>query len=291
MEKLDLKAPPALPGEMKTARVDGVRLVYREAGPPDGQPVVLVHGYPANHRSWRHQIPVLAQSHRVLAPDLIGWGDSERPRSLGFGYDTEVARLGRALDALGLEQVNLFGHDYGGFLSLGFAQRHPDRVQRLAILNSRAQGTFIPRWYATFGLVGLLGRTPGVRRLAARLPLEAINRRGMAALIRDGIVDAALLDNYVGWMGDRDGARWLLHFFADYSVRRRPELRDGLPRIGCPTAVIWGRRDAYLSTAIAEELARNIPRAELTMIDDAGHFVMEQRPAAVSDALLRLLER
>jgi pimeloyl-ACP methyl ester carboxylesterase len=283
--------PAALLDEMKITRVDGARLAYRETGSPDGEPVVLVHGYPANHRSWRYQIPVLGQTHRVLAIDLIGWGDSERPHSLAFDYDTEVARLGRALDALGLGQVSLFGHDYGGFLSLGFAQRHPQRVQRLAILNSRAQGTFVPRWYATFGLVGLLGRTPGLRRLAARLPLEAINRRGMAALIRDGILDAALLDNYVSWMGDRHGARWLLHFFADYSVRRRPELRDGLPRICCPTAVIWGRKDAYLSTAIAEELSRNIPRAELTMLDDAGHFVMEQRPAAVNDALVRLLKR
>ena len=278
-------------GDQKSARVDRARLAYREAGPTDGEPVVLVHGYPANHRSWRHQIPVLAHSHRVLALDLVGWGDSGRPRSLAFDYDTEVDRLGRALDALGLEQVNLFGHDYGGFLSLGFVQRNPDRVRRLAILNSRAQGTFVPQWYTTFGLVGLLGRTPGLRSLAARMRLDAINRRGMRELVSDGTVDPDLLENYVGWMADPEGARWLLHFFADYSVRRRPELRDGLPRIGCPTAVIWGGRDAYLSPAIATELANKIPEAELTMIDDAGHFVMEERPAAVADALLRLLGR
>jgi cis-3-alkyl-4-acyloxetan-2-one decarboxylase len=276
---------------LQSVQVDGVRLAYREAGSRDHEPVVLVHGYPANHRCWRHQIPVLAQSHRVLAVDLIGWGNSERPLSLAFDYDTEVARLGRALDALGLEQVNLFGHDYGAFLLLGFAQRHPHRVRRLAILNSRAQGTFVPRWYATFALAGLLGGTPGLRTLAERLPLGAINRRGMAALVSDGTLEPALLDDYVGWMADREGARWLLHFFADYSVRRRPELRDGLRRIGCPTAVVWGRLDRYLRTAIAQELATEIPNAELTMIDDAGHFVMEERPSAVTDALIRLLAR
>ena len=276
---------------LQSTQVDGVRLAYREAGSRDHEPVVLVHGYPANHRCWRHQIPVLAQSHRVIAVDLLGWGSSERPRSLAFDYDTEVARLGRVLDALELEQVNLVGHDYGGFLSLGFARRHPHRVRRLAILNSRAQGTFVPRWYATFALAGLLGRTPGLRRLAERLPLGAMNRRGMAALVSDGTLEPALLDDYVGWMADREGARWLLHFFADYSVRRRRELRDGLPRIGCPTAVVWGRLDRYLPTAIARELAAEIPNAELTMIDDAGHFVMEKRPSAVTDALLRLLAR
>jgi pimeloyl-ACP methyl ester carboxylesterase len=271
-------------------RVDGARLAYCEAGSADGEPVVLVHGYPANHMSWRHQIPVLAQTHRVVAPDLIGWGDSERPRSLSFDYGSEVNRLGRMLDALGLDKVNLFGHDYGGFLSLGFAQRNPHRVRRLAILNSRAHGTFVPRWYAAFGLLGVLGRTPGLRFLAANSTLAAVNRHGMASLVRDGSLDAELLDNYIGWMADREGARWLLHFFAGYSVRRRPELRDRLSTIRCPTAVIWGRRDPYLSSAIAEELARDIPHAELTMID-TGHFVMEQRPSDVTTALLRLLER
>ena len=278
-------------GDLKSVRVDGARLAYREAGSADGEPVVLLHGYPANHRAWRHQIPVLAQSHRVVAPDLIGWGDSERPRSLAFDYDTEVDRIGRALDALGLDRVNLFGHDYGGFLSLGFVQRNPDRVLRLAILNSRAQGTFVPQWFTAFCLIGILGSTPGLRSLAAQLPLDAINRRGMAALVRNGTVDPDLLENYIGWMADRQGARWLLHFFADYRVRRRPELDVGLPRIGCPTAVIWGRRDAYLSPAIPEELAKRIPNAELTMIEDAGHFIMEERPAPVTDALLRLLGR
>lgn len=280
-----------IPGEMKSTKVDGARLAYLEAGPTDGEPVILLHGYPANHRSWRHQIPALAESHRVLALDLLGWGDSERPLELDFDYETEVGRLGRALGELGLERVNLFGHDYGGFLSLGFAQRHPGRVRRLAILNSRAQGTFVPRWYATFGLTSLVGRSPGLRGLAARLPLAAVNRRGMSPLVTKGVLDRDLLDGYLGWMTEPQGARWLLHFFAEYSVRRRPELRQGLAQIACPTAVVWGCRDVYLPLAIAEELGTEIPDVEVTMIDDAGHFIMEERPATVTDALLRLLER
>ena len=118
---MSMQIDPAL----KCMQVDGVRLAYREAGFPDHEPVVLVHGYPANQRSWRHQIPVLGQSHRVKAVDLIGWGNSERPRSLAFDYDTEGDRLGRVLDALGLAQVNLFGHDYGAWRSSTRARREP----------------------------------------------------------------------------------------------------------------------------------------------------------------------
>jgi cis-3-alkyl-4-acyloxetan-2-one decarboxylase len=271
-------------------QVDGARLAYREAGPADGEPVVLLHGYPANHRCWRHQIEALAATHRVVAPDLLGWGESDRPLNIRFDCVTEVGRLGRLLDALGMDRCSLFAHDYGGFLSLGFVQANPDRVSRLAILNSRAQGTFVPRWYAIFGLTTLIGRTPGLRSLAARLPLAEMNRRGLAPLIRGGFIDRELLESYVGWMKEPEGRRWLIHFFGDYRVAARPELRRRLGEIVSPTAVIWGRDDAYIRPEIAEELTEGIPDAELTMLD-AGHFVMEERPAEVTAALQELLAR
>jgi cis-3-alkyl-4-acyloxetan-2-one decarboxylase len=271
--------------------VDGAQLAYMEAGPPDGEPVILLHGYPANHRCWRHQIGALSREYRVLAPDLLGYGDSDRPLDLAFDYETEVARLGRTLDALGLESCNLFAHDYGGFLALGFTELNPGRVTRLAILNSRAQRSFVPRWYATFGLLTLVGRTPGIRSLAARMPLAEINRRALTPLAKRGYISAELLDSYVGWMKELHGRRWLLHFFGDYRVATRPQLRRRLGEIRCPAAVIWGREDPYLRAEIAEELAAEIPEAELTMLDDTGHFVMEERPAEVTKALLRLLGR
>jgi pimeloyl-ACP methyl ester carboxylesterase len=277
--------------QLRRVEVDGAALACGEAGPASAEPVVLLHGYPSNHRIWRHQVRHLSQHHRVLAPDLLGWGESDRPLGLSFDYETEVSRLGRVLDALGVERCNLFGHDYGGFLALGFCQRNPERVGRLALLNSRAQGTFVPRWYATFGLASLAGRVPGLRELATRLPMGAVHRRSLRPLLRSGAIDAELLESYVAWMDEPEGRRWLLHFFSEYRVGTRRELRRRLPEIGCPTAVVWGRRDEYLSSKIALELARAIPDCELTMLDDAGHFVMEERPQAVSAALEALLQR
>jgi pimeloyl-ACP methyl ester carboxylesterase len=276
---------------LKQLEIDGARLAYLEAGPADGEPVVLLHGYPANHRCWRHQIEALAEEHRVLAPDLLGYGDSDRPLDLAFDYETEVGRLGRILDALGLESTNLFAHDYGAFLSLGLAEANPERVRRLAILNSRAQRSFVPRWYAAFGLATLVGRTPGLRALAARLPLAEANRRALTPLLRRSLIDRELLESYVGWMDRPEGRRWVLHFFGDYRVAVRPELRRRLGEIGCPTAVVWGREDPYLRPEIALELAAEIPNARLTMLEGAGHFVTEERPDEVSEALLALLER
>lgn len=271
--------------------VDGARLAYVEVGPADGEPVVLVHGYGSDHRSWRHQLPALAERHRVLALDWFGWGRSERPLGLRFEYDAEVARLGRALDAVGAERCNLAGHDYGGFLSLGLVQREPERVMRLALLNTRAHRTFVLRWYATFGGLSLMGRIPLVRELAARLPHAAIHRRFMASELERGSFDDDLLDGYVGWMEGHEGRRWLLRFSADYRVAARRELVAGLTGVSCPTAVIWGARDAYLARRIPLELAERIPGAKLTLLEGAGHFVMEERPEEVTKALRELLER
>ncbi|MFD6191743.1 alpha/beta fold hydrolase [Streptomyces sp. NPDC060275] len=279
------------PPRPRTVTVDGARVACWESGPPDAEPVVLLHGYPADHHCWRHQVPPLSVRHRVITPDLLGWGASDRPRHLSFDYDTEVARVGRLLDALDLDSVNLVGHDYGGFLSLGFTRNHPGRVRRLALLNTRAHDTFTRRWYAVFSLLGLAGRSPLLRRPARHLPYAALHRRSFAPLVRAGHLDAHVLDGYVDWMAEPEGRRWLLHYFGEYRTPARAELRRALPGITCPTAVVWGRADPYLSQAIATELAGSVPRAELTMLDDAGHWVMDERPAAVTRALGRLLER
>ncbi|MEV5342643.1 alpha/beta fold hydrolase [Streptomyces sp. NPDC052676] len=275
----------------RSVMVDGARVACWESGPSDGEPVLLLHGYPAGHDCWRHQIPELSREHRVIAPDLLGWGRSDRPLGLRFDYATEVARLGRLLDALDCPWVNLAGHDYGGFLALGFAQDHPGRVRRLALLNTRAHATFTPRWKAAFELVTLAGRTPVIRSLAPSLPLGAVHRRALGSLVRRGYLDDEQLEAYIGWMDTAEGRRWLLHYFSYYRVAVQPELRRRLGDIGCPTAIVWGRSDTCLSASIALELARNIPGAELTMLDDAGHWIMEERPAQVTAALRHWLDQ
>ncbi|WP_251074885.1 alpha/beta fold hydrolase [Streptomyces sp. ISL-12] len=278
-------------GERRTAVVDGARVAYWQAGPPDAEPILLLHGYPANHRCWRHQIPPLARTHRVIAPDLLGWGASDHPFHLSFDYVTEVARVGRLLDALGIDSVNLFGHDYGGFLALGFTQAHPSRVRRLALLNSRAHSSFTTPWYTVFTLLTLAGRVPALRSVARHLPFAALHRLALTPLRRAGHLDEATLATYTDWMRTAEGRRRLLHFFADYRTATRPGLRRRLGEITCPTAIVWGREDTYLSPAIATELAARIPRADLTMLHGTGHWLLDERPGETTAALNRLLAR
>lgn len=269
--------------------VAGAELSLVEAG--RGEPVLLLHGYPQSLLAWRHQIGPLAQNYRVVAPDWFGWGESERRFDLVPRYWDEVGRLAALLDALGLRSCNLIAHDYAAYLSTGFARRYPQRVKRLALLNSRAHRTFPPAPYALFWTLCAAGRTPGLRALAASLPLGWIHRWLLQRYVDKGCFDAALVQQYIGWLDGRTGKRWLLHFFRHYELPERPKLIDGLGDIRCPAAVIWGDVDPYCPWSIAADLAQRLPNARLTRLQGADHYIMEERPDQVLTAIQNLLRR
>lgn len=274
--------------ELNEVGVDGARLAYVDVG--EGDPLVLLHGWPESHAAWRHQIGPLSQSRRVIAPDWQGWGASARDLRLSCDYNTEVDRIVRLFDALGLDRVDLACHDYGGFLGLGFVQRYPDRVQRFAILNSRAHRTFTTPYYQLFGLFSAAARRPLLRPLLTARTIGLVHRLGLAQFVRNGSFDTQRLVDYLDFLNTREGRRWYAHFWAGYSVRLRPELAAGLGAIDCPTSVIWGDKDPAIPFRYAEDLAAHIPNASLVRID-GGHFIMEQRPTEVTEALQAWLRR
>ncbi|MGV9676796.1 alpha/beta fold hydrolase [Nocardia sp. NPDC003482] len=273
---------------LRGTTVAGARLRYLERG--TGEPLVLLHGYPQNHRCWRRQIDALAATRRVIAPDWFGWGESARPPGATCEYDSEVALLPALLDALGIERADIAAHDYGGYLALGFAVAQPNRVRRLAILNSRAHRTFPAPYYALFGALSALARRPARRRVLVSLPLGGAHRRMLKRYVRQGAFTAAEVEDYIGWLDTRAGRERYADYFAGYSVRPRSQLAD-LSGIRCPAAVVWGDRDTACPFAIGEDLAHRLPDATLTRVAGADHYVMEQRPAEVTAALLAWLER
>jgi len=256
-----------------------------------GETCLMLHGYPQNHDCWAEPARLLSGSYRLIAVDWFGWGASERSFSVAPRYEEEVARLGRLLDALGLAKTNLFAHDYGSFLALGFASRSPERLLRLAILNSRAQSTFPWLSYLQFGAFSWLACNALLRPILDVLPIYDIHRRSMQRYIRNGSFTHEQLESYIGWMRTPAGKGWLEHFFRHYQVRERPELRAGARTIDVPAAVIWGDADPFCPFPIAEELASLLPQATLTRIAGGDHYVMEERPLEVHAALRALLDR
>lgn len=268
--------------------VDGMRVVYWREG--SGEPLLLLHGYPESRFCWRHLVEPLSESATVVAPDWFGWGEAERSMTASYRYDVEVARLEMLIDALGFDAVNLVGQDYGAFLGLGFVEKHPERVRRLALLNSKTYSGFPLVYHLIFGAFSVAARLPILRELLRMMPLHTIHRVALAADLRRGAFDEDLLRTYLEWMTTAEGRRWFVRFYSHYDGRYRPDLDAGLGAIRCPTAVIWGDRDPYCPMGVAEHLAERIPDAVLTRIENGGHFIMEERPAEVLAALRKLLE-
>jgi pimeloyl-ACP methyl ester carboxylesterase len=267
--------------------VDGRKVFAVDAG--GGEPVLLLHGYPQSASCWRHQIAALSENHRVVAPDWPGFGRSDPP-STPPTYDNEVDRLERLVERLGWQQFNLCAHDYGGFLGLGYAIRHPERVLRLALLNTRAHGVFRP-WFYRFSLGQHWIASHSAAAAAARqLPLATLHHFALARYRRLGCFDTALEAEYLGWMNAPQGKRTFWEFFANYSVPAVPWLAERLETIRCPVAVIWGDRDPYVPFDTARELADRIPGATLTRLRGGDHYIMEERPREVTDALVSLLK-
>ncbi len=264
--------------------VDGRHVFTVCAG--SGEPVLLLHGFPQSASCWRHQIPALAENHHVVALDWPGFGRSDPP-STPPTYDNEVERIERCVQQLGWQRFNLFAHDYGGFIGLGYAIRYPGRVQRLALLNTRAHSIFRP-WFYRFSLCQRwIAAHPALSAVVRRAPLRAIHHRALARYR----FDTDLETEYLGWMDTPQGRQTFWEFFAHYPVPAIPWLSEQLGSIRCPTAVIFGDRDPYVPFSTARELAEGIPDAELVRLHGADHYVMEGRPREVTDALLALLKR
>jgi pimeloyl-ACP methyl ester carboxylesterase len=268
--------------------IDGRHVFAVCAG--SGEPVLLLHGFPQSASCWRHQIPALAGSHHVVAPDWPGFGRSDPP-STAPTYDNEVERIERFVQRLGWQRFNLFAHDYGGFIGLGYAIRHPERVQRLALLNTRAHGIFRPRFYRFSLCQHWIANLPAPSAAARHAPLRALHHRALARYRANGSFDTDLEAEYLGWMDTPQGRQTFWEFFAHYPVPAVPWLSEQLGSIRCPTTVIWGDRDPYIPFATARELADGIPDATLIRLRGADHYVMEERPREVTDGLLALLNR
>jgi pimeloyl-ACP methyl ester carboxylesterase len=251
----------------------------------EGPPVLLLHGWPQHWYLWRDVIPVVAPHARVIVPDLRGFGWTEVPET---GYEkVQLARDVLALlDELGIGEVIVAGHDWGGYVGFLLAMEHPDRIRGLLAANilppwpPRDRRVALDSWRFLYQPV--LG-TPHVGRRAGR----AIARRGLAdAGLSPTDVDAFVsrLEGERGVAGER--------LYRTFFFRELPGLtrrRYSPAALRTPTTLVFGQRDQVLSTRAVEDVARQSDRIELELVPDATHFVVDEKPELIADRALRLL--
>jgi haloalkane dehalogenase len=265
------------------------RLHYVDEG--DGPAVVLVHGTPTWSFLYRRLIARLAaEGYRVIAPDHLGFGLSDKPPGAAYRPEDHARRLAALLDALDLRDLTLVVHDFGGPVGLSWALDRPERVARLVVLNTWLWpldgDPRIARGARLLG--GALGRV-----LYQRFDLEM---RGIlpSAFADRARLTPALKRQYAGPFPDAASrlpqwavARALLGASAWYGAlwARRAELR------GRPTLLLWGLRDPFFGPAYLARWREALPGAEVAELPDAGHFVQEEAAPEVEAHVVAFLRR
>jgi haloalkane dehalogenase len=241
---------------------------------------LLLHGEPTSSYLWRNIIPQLPG--RTVAPDLIGFGQSDKPEDIGwYSYDRHVASITRLVTELDLHDLTLVVHDWGGPIGLRFAVENPERVARLVILNTGIGGGSAPSetWLRFRAVVRELGGALDIGRL-----VEAGTTNGLDDQTR------AAYDAPFPTPESKAGALAfpeLVPTDADHpNTAPMNRVRDALRTWDRPALVVWGADDAVLPIGIARALVDLIPGAEgPVLIPGASHFLQEDRPDEVAAAI------
>jgi pimeloyl-ACP methyl ester carboxylesterase len=252
-----------------TGDLDGLPIFWRSAPAPNGAvPPLYLHGVPTNSDDW---LPFLERT-GGLAPDLPGFGRSGKPGSLRYTIDEYAGFLERYLDLVEVERVSLVVHDWG-VVGLAFAQRRPERVERLVVIDAV---TFLPgyRWHRT----ARLWRTPIVGELVmgstTRPLLRLISRESNAT---PGPMPDAWLDTVLDHF-DQGTQRAILRLYRSSPPEVLVAAGSQLGRLTMPALVVWGQRDPYIPARFGRAYAEALPNAELLELPDAGHWPWLDRP-------------
>ena len=267
---------------------DGTRLHVAEAGA--GPPLILVHGWPQHWWAWRRLLGPLAQEHRVICPDLRGFGWSDAP-SGDYAKEAWASDVLALLDALDLDRVAIAGHDWGGLVALMAALRAPERLSSVAAMSIVHLWPRAPR--RSPGVVASLAYQPAV---AAPLAGERLLRHVPAfvrALIRRGSHPSATwaddeLDVYAERLRDPARARASSALYRTFLLREARPLVGGRYaglRLRVPVLMLTGDADPVVGPGALRGLGAHADRARTATIPQAGHFLAEEQPEAVLRAL------
>jgi pimeloyl-ACP methyl ester carboxylesterase len=277
--------------DTRSVSVNGSRLWVGEQ-PGDGTAIVLMHGFPDNHHLYDRVLPYLGGRHLVTF-DFLGWGDSDKPRDHAYTADAQTQELDRVIAALQLDRVILVAHDASGPPAIDWALAHPERVERLVLLNTYYSWMRSLRPPEAIWLFS----TPGVRTLSRWLSRRFGNwlfRRlyfwQVGRFFRDEQVRAEFLPLLYQQFTQRPSAQTAffgLNVDLLPTLRRRTERAGELRRFQRPVRIVFGSDDPYLNSDVARDLAALFPQAELHLLPGARHFVQMDEPARVAREIRR----
>jgi len=250
-----------------TADANGIKTNYLEAG--TGYPVVLIHGSGpgvTSYANWRLVLPALAENFRVLAPDMVGFGFSERPANIEYGVQTWADQVVGLMDTLELPTAHMVGNSFGGAIALRIATQHPDRVGKLVLMGS--MGVPFP---ITEGLERVWGYEPSFENMRKVLDVFAYSRDlvndELAEVRYRGSIQPGFQESFAA-MFPAPRQRWV-------EAMCTPE--DDIRRLPHRTLIVHGREDQVIPVQTSLRLMELIDNADLSVFSHCGHWSMIER--------------
>ena len=248
---------------------NGVTTNYHDVG--TGFPVLLIHGSGPGvsaWANWRLTIPALAAGRRVIAPDMVGFGFSERPVGIRYGLDTWVAQAIGLLDALKIEQADLIGNSFGGALALALAIRHPTRVRRLVLMG--AAGVSFP---ITPGLDAVWGYQPSIQNMRQLLDIFSFDHTLMSDELAELRYRASIQPGF------QEAFSAMFPAPRQNGVEALASREEDIRALQHETLVIHGREDQVLPLSNSLTLAQWISRSQLHVFGRCGHWTQIEHAA------------
>ncbi|MBN1814063.1 MAG: alpha/beta hydrolase [Anaerolineae bacterium] len=275
----------------ETITLDGHKLVYTTAGQPGAPALVMIHGWTSHHGVWQKTVDAFRNSHYCVALDLLGFGDSDKPKDGDYSIEAQGQRVLQLADALELGAFTLIGHSMGGQIALCIASMlAPDRVTKLVSVSGVVAAHLTPvaeregfrdvRRGKLFPLYYALGRW------AVRSPSGA--GRGS---FRNWFYDMDAIP-YESWEIDRRMTLQTSARFSNYEALKaiyNLDLTKHLSEIACPTLVIFGRQDAIVPVADGHLVEQHVPSSQMALIDRCGHFPMYEQAQQYLDTVRAFL--
>ena len=278
----------------QTAAVGDQQVFYREAGPKDGSILLLLHGFPSSSHMFRNLIPVLADTYRVIAPDLPGFGFSDVPDRAVFDYTFENLTnvIERFTETLGLDQYAIYVFDYGAPVGLRLAIRHPERITAIISQNGNAYEEGLSEAWDPIRQYWQAPTDENRAALRTLLTPETTQWQYTHGTVDSQQVapEAYTLDSALLARPGNDEIQ--LDLFLDYAsnVELYPAFQTYLRSHRPPLLAVWGKNDPFFLPPGAEAFRRDLPDAEIHFFD-TGHFALETHHAEIAAVIRDFLER
>jgi uncharacterized protein (TIGR00369 family) len=248
-----------------------------------GPPLLLLHGIPSSSYLWRDVIDPLSTTFDVLAPDLLGYGDSDKRLDADLAIAAQARYMVAFLETLGVHQVAVIGHDIGGGVAQLMAVDEPQRVARLVLIDSAVDNNWpVP-------VIARL-QEPAWDQIMVNIDMRKGLREGLeTGMVTAGRVTDEVVDEWTRPFQDLGGRRAYLRAARALNNRDLISRSKHIEEIETPTLILWGANDAFLEPRWAEVLQRKFRNSSVEIIDPGGHFLPLDRPDAVVEAVTRFL--